>query len=201
MEYVLLNSGGLDSLAVAIMYHKKGDILHSLYIDIGITTAEAAGESAKRIADMYCASHNTIKLSSDTNLIFNAPSGKPIVKYQAMLWHMLGAMYANKIGVKDILSGNKGKTLHPDFESKMQDMQALVINSTNEVFHRPLLNIFDLNQIYQIVKFSPLTTSTVSCAVSYPPCGVCNKCKQRQLVGIDPKPTINTITTSAVSAN
>ena len=180
MKYVLLNSGGTDSLAVAYSYKRQGHEVHSLYINIGMDHEQRALDASQQIADAYCVSHKVIELKGLSRVIprFGIQYSIPVT-YQPIMMATLGKIYAHSISADGLISGNKGgATLDISFEDKFN---ACSKTYTNEVVHyiRPIFNLKDFSNLYPIIKDLPLLNTTTSCT-QHPACGVCNKCLKRK---------------------
>ncbi|BCS54056.1 hypothetical protein [Geobacter sp. SVR] len=179
MKRVILNSGGIDSLALAIKC--KDDELHSLHVHIGVPSSDAQAEAAEKIANEFCASHKVIEVHG---LLTPPPEGGPLkpLSYNTPTLAMLGSSYAMIMGIVSVISGNRNERVNKDFEKYFTRMLQTHVRD-ERVYSRPLGSL-KLEDVYQIVKEHPLFPQTVSC-LSYPPCGTCPKCQIRKNYGID----------------
>lgn len=209
MKVVLLNSGGKDSLAVAILL-KAGKVelppesnwdgqpveVHSLYVDLGWRNVVPAKKMAKRIADAYCASHEEVTLSG--SWLRPSPPAKGGVVHQSVALAIIGAMYATQIGATTVLSG---LVLDPKSPAGLEFPGSLLAlyKAFADLFHHgaqwhhdaPALvcplsypPYFSPTGVTDVVKDDPLFLHTVTCSWD-PPCGTCFKCEGRRNTLID----------------
>lgn len=185
MKRVLLNSGGIESLCLAIKF--KDDELHSLYVDFGFPSSPESKQSAQNIADKYCTSHTVI--TCDGLLRTREINGEiaPMI-YQLPFLAIVGSSFASKIGVESVLSGNRFEKYSKDFERYFSLALATNTQEGGKVYQRPLGGL-SKEQVIAIIGDDPLLAQTVSCNQS-PKCGVCGKCRERIELGID-KESIN----------
>lgn len=178
---ILLNSGGKDTLAVAMLSYERY-ALHSLFIDVG--RKDGSQVAAKKIADKYCVSHQVFPLPVDRIPDeLNKSKIPDRVEHQGVLFHGLAAALAGARGIGVIVSGHRIGPVAREWAGLMQSL----LNASK--ISRPVtleLPIFHLAspQVFDIVKGEPLWSETVTCNL-YPPCGSCPKCKLRaQWLGV-----------------
>ena len=187
MDAVLLNSGGLDTLATAKILHQAGHTLHSLYVDVGQVNRIPTLASAKKIADLYCESHHVYNFPE----VFIVPIEKlksPGVAFQSCFVFVCGAIYAKTIGVDFVASGLKGDAATDNFDScYLNFLNTSKLTSTPAPI-RPLFKgegspLPTMEYLMEVIGDIESVKQTYSCN-SYPPCGVCAKCLKRQEMGI-----------------
>jgi 7-cyano-7-deazaguanine synthase in queuosine biosynthesis len=180
MKTVMLNSGGLDSLALAVMLSKQGHEVHSLYVDTGSKNREQAMAAASKIAAAHCADHYVIAVDG----LKTTPKVARGIPYQGFFFTLLGSIYAASLDIDYVTSGNKGEMSDDSFEETFMNVLKSVKVRDTKIPLRPFRGIIDINQIYMIAKDSPVLKDTWSCGQSTK-CGVCNKCRMRIRLGID----------------
>ncbi len=188
MKTVLLNSGGKDSLATAILLSRDGHDLHSFTVDVGQPEHAKGNGIAKKIADKYCASHHVFRATTGPYLAetFNLPVGWRYVTipYKALVVWSLGAMYASSIGAAAVASGMRADIFPEEFPETLKAMFELSRKVRDPVEVIVPLNGYkgrqgELNEyIWGIVKDDPLWKETSHCE-AYPPCGACYGCRLR----------------------
>lgn len=194
MKVVLLNSGGKDALACAVLL-KSGAVripdeledgtpieLHSLYVDAGWRNAPRAMAAAKRIAEEYCASHSTVSLSGDFQ---RAPGtgahGYAGVYHQTILLSVLGGMHAVKNGISVVVMGTVKGPVTPQFPAALRELYV-----QGQAWHGPemrpvhLFPLFDIGRdvVIEALKNNPILPLTATCN-DVLPCGTCSKCRNR----------------------
>jgi len=184
LKAVLLNSGGIDTLAAAQMLKEQGHELHSLFIGMGQPNQVLALIASKKIADAYCSSHFEFIIPGEWSVSSpNAPAGGISIPYLTGVVFLMGCVYARKIGVEYIVSAVKGTHVEAFKPTLLALQKANSIIPVIIIPITPLENKSDA-EVYEMVKNNPLLKETVSCAWS-PPCGVCKKCLDRKAREID----------------
>ena len=171
-KVLMMNGGGIDSLALAILYHKSNIELYSLYIDWGYPNNIALSNAASSIANMYCASHKVIQVHGLIDGFF-------VPKYQHCMIVSIAISYAIRHGIQKIITGGNGTDNTSDFLTGFDIV--IKANKHNKIpitVEWPLEGKYDPEQIYPLVKDSPLFYNTVSC-LRNPVCGICHKCKRK----------------------
>lgn len=182
---VLLNSGGKDSLAAAMVLGQMGHELYSLHVDIGLSTADHLA-NAERIARHHCSLGHEVftgRFSSDPNM--ESPKGGGFYAQRVVL-PTIGFSVALRIGAELVSSGHTWPTLNG--KEDLADTLARYVMHTNRPendgggrpapqFFFPLYGL-QPHQIYDIVKRDP-TWKTLSFCTQSPPCGKCHKCSLR----------------------
>jgi 7-cyano-7-deazaguanine synthase in queuosine biosynthesis len=185
MKLILLLSGGMDSLAATILMHNQGHEIHSLFIRTGLPSDDKVSAVVKKISEMYCASHKELSLAGlNSQGMDNIGVGLRPIAFPAHVWHTLAISYGAEIGVNFIVSGNKGEYSSEDFEEKFIAFSGTSKLQPSKMVLKPLKGITDFNQIYMIIKDSPLLKETISCLYENP-CGECSKCRLRLQFNID----------------
>jgi 7-cyano-7-deazaguanine synthase in queuosine biosynthesis len=180
MRYVLMNSGGCESLATAILLWKQGHELHSLHIDVGVPSQARNSVAAAAIAEMYCVDHKEIELHG---LLPEINQQNRAIRYQPFILASIGCSYAATLDIANVATGNTGDSISEEFEDLFNACHRSYFRPGQKLY-RPLLGVSDFNQVYIIMKDSPLVHDTVSCPEE-PKCGVCPKCNKRRLFNID----------------
>ena len=189
MKILLLNSGGLDSLACAIVLKHNGHETHSLYVDLGYPNTDASKVASKLIADTYCVAHDSIAvvgLQARGFLKYGHEGFEPIA-HQQMVLNTLGASYAQVHEFSHFCSGTRkdtpvGPGYLKGFNSTLAYYQTALIQMNPLELFQPINDLTN-DQWFGIIKDSPVLHQTVSC-LSSPPCGTCFKCKIRATYGI-----------------
>jgi 7-cyano-7-deazaguanine synthase in queuosine biosynthesis len=182
MKVVLLNSGGVDTLAVAKMYKDQGHEVHSLYISLGQENNKKASTAAKKIAKEYCASHHSVEVSGLAPIVIN---GFLTMPFQMLTIFVIGACYARQIGCDYIASGNKKQVISDNFKQMFADYLRTSRITEPVIPMMPLAEYGSMKEVYDFVKDEPLLKQTVSCNHKEL-CKTCIKCIERQQLGIDP---------------
>ena len=185
MKAVILNSGGVDSLASILVIKQKWEDLelHSLYIDLQSTNRMVSKHAAKKIAEEFCETHNVIEMP---DLSWPEKSiEKKMFPFQSALLATVGANYAKRIGAQVVLMGIDS-VFHSEHYSRRL---AAVFNETKSGQEDGVTPIFPLGSLSRkerllIAKSHPLGPETVSCWQAIP-CGVCGRCKERIEIGLD----------------
>lgn len=174
MEVVLLNSGGLDSLAAAVQLRviDPDVVIHSLYVSAGQANDASAKVAAQEIADAECASHSVITLEGMT---YDDPDRElPRLPYRTTLYHIMGAIKCRQLGARYLAAGID--VFFSEYFGKQ--FSALLAEETSAPFTViPLHPIRTMSRPERValVKEHPLASKVVSC--EYPtPCGECSKC-------------------------
>jgi 7-cyano-7-deazaguanine synthase in queuosine biosynthesis len=183
MKRVILNSGGLDSLALAMILHAAGDELYSFHIHQGVASSDSQMASAQRIADKFCVSHKVVEIHGLLQSPDSTGGPRPIA-CQTVLLAMLGQAYANLMNVVSVVSGNRYERVTVEFEKHFNRSLKCVAKGNERVYSRPLGAIYE-SDVWDIIKDEPLAPQTVSC-LAEPPCGTCFKCVERTKVGLSP---------------
>lgn len=189
MDILLLNGGGLDSLAAAMKLQAAGNTVHSLHVITDVPAAATLQAAAKAIASEYCASHKEVTLSGlapwgiktknpVTTRFFQIPQAQ-------IVFSCIAASHALKEGITAIANGVKDREpFGALFEPAITELHGMNRNGfgTPVTFQRPLdgLGIAD---VLEIVKDSPVLNQTVSCLMD-PPCGTCGKCQIRASINL-----------------
>lgn len=178
MNVALLNSGGKDSLAAAILLREDPAIrLHSLFVDVGQPNRIEAELSARRIAAKYAEDHETIPVGSGG---YRAPvdSGRFVaVCHQTIMLYGIAAMYATSRGWQVVASGVRCDAVAPGFPAALEALFATSRLRAPPAFLFPVLALGDA-AVIEIAARDPLYLETVGCNES-PPCGTCHRCRLR----------------------
>lgn len=180
---VLLNSGGLDSLAVAMLLKEQKHIVHSLYIDLGQRSKAKGIVACRRIADAYCDSHEVIVMFPDDRYLIEMKNG-PNLPFMGAALFILGSVYARSKGIDFIASGLKGDSNKDDFNTRFLHLLKASKMTKPVIPLRPVSGMKDFKEVFEVIKDSPIMRHTYSCNV-IPKCGGCVKCKLRKKYSID----------------
>ena len=188
MKAVLLNSGGKDSLATAILLAQEGNDLHSFTVDMGQPEGALGHPAAQKIAQKYCRSHHVLKVTSGPYLspTTKLPEGwnYTTIPFKAIVMWSLGAMYAVTIGAEAVASGMRADIFPEDFAKIIEGMLALSVKVRDPLKVIVPLDGYkgrqgELNDIvFNIIKYDPLWRETSYCNDD-PACGVCYGCRVR----------------------
>lgn len=194
-KVVLLNSGGLDSALLAKYLKKSGYEVHSLFIDTNQLNRESTMAASQRTAELFCVSHKVIELNlgQHSNLYHTngeyrmyddvLPGSRPDRPFacpmMSMLFYSIGSAYAQTIYAELVIGGFKG-----NYKAPMQDAfnELIYMNPLkfyNVPINAPLSDCTTYVSVTQLldVDFSNLGY-THSCVYNEP-CGVCDKCTER----------------------
>lgn len=182
-KMVLLNSGGMDSLATAIILHKQNHELHSLYVDMYQPNRKQGIAASKKIAKKYCKSHEVLDLFQDDRYIRPIKTG-PQIPWMGHLAYLIGAIHARCHEIDYVAGGLKSDSVGKEFNAHyMNYLRANTLRRPITLI-RPLDNIDDFYRVYDIIKDDKLLKHTWSCN-DYPKCKKCGKCKLRKKYSID----------------
>jgi len=184
MDILLLNGGGLDTLAAAMKLQAEGNTVHSLHVICDMPAAAKIQAAAAAIAAEYCASHKEVTLSGlapwgireknpFTTRFFSIPQAQ-------IVFSCIAASHALKEGITAIANGVKDREPYGAlFEPAITELHGMNRNGfgTPVTFQRPLDGL-QMADVLEIIKDSPILHQTVSC-LQDPPCGTCGKCKIR----------------------
>lgn len=184
MHVVLINSGGKDCLAAALILRRQEHTLHSLFIDLGTPNSTSAGEAAAKIAAKHAADHHAMAVVGITR-VRHEKSGITSVPHQSVLVNILGGVYAFGKGIGAIASGERrgpetaGAGLAPvrSFPERVAEAFAIGKFCPPPLVLAPVIDFND-ERIFATVKDEPLWRETVTCN-EWPPCGKCARCVTR----------------------
>ncbi len=188
MKVLLLNGGGIDSLAVAMILQKSGHEVHSLHVDFGYPSSIPEKAAAELIASTYCADHLNISMSGLDAMGLDAsiePRFRP-VQYQQLLLTTIGASHAQMNDMPYVVTGVRGNAIvgaefKPLFEELVRQVNLKYLKPISVV--HPLETVTSTDALYALVEDSPILHDTVSC-LALPACGTCLKCVFRAKYGI-----------------
>ena len=185
MIAVLLNSGGLDTLA---SIRKLQEIdptleLHSLFIDLGQPNATRAKAAAQAIAANHCLTHKEFVFPEGLTAVeVDAETSKTRTPYLNVLLHILAASYARKLNIGYLVSG-ADDYLTAEFDKKFAAILAEEGRAPYAVIPLyPMRGIAKDDRIQYILN-DPLINQTISCNEAVA-CGVCVKCAERLANGL-----------------
>lgn len=203
-KVVILNSGGIDSRALAKVINKEENEIHSLYIHMPkVPSAEKQKKAAQETADMFCDSHYVVTYQSDfTGLYFDNRTKtyiKPIdineedkeyfeklrltpTPYAKNILFSMALSYARAIGAKVVVGGHNSTEM---FEwckefAKLSNASTPFINRSdaNHVgVEAPFIGLDD-NAITDLLTDEEYAT-TISCTKAIE-CGDCHSCKRKE---------------------
>jgi len=187
MDIVLLNGGGVDSLAAALILKNSGHTLHSLHVQFDYPASASMVVAAKAIADAYCADQVVVTVAGLVPWGMNAPEATPTGRYRSvpnlqLVVSGIAASYATRNGYSYIANGVKNQEVWGNgFEPAIS---ALIANHNHSQLKQPLLfmrplSALDDAAVYALVAGNSVLNQTVSC-LSSPPCGTCFKCLLRK---------------------
>jgi 7-cyano-7-deazaguanine synthase in queuosine biosynthesis len=176
---VLLNSGGKDSLAAAMLLREHA--LHSLYIHVGNSISDVEERVARKVADRYAVEHTTLRLSGGP---FEAPSGLgpySVMPAKAAALHAIGLVFAHSRGADALASGQRPDVLVPDFAARLEAVASMSRHREAMPLLFPVAHIGhgESDAILSIIGVEPLWRETIYC-VQDPPCGTCGRCLKRK---------------------
>jgi len=186
MKAVLLNSGGIDTLASVMKLKEDYGSnleLHSMIVGIGQENFRRARLAAKAIAMKYCTTHDEVILPGDWTLPVPLPLMSPLPQhrrtpYMALLLHTLGIVKARFYNLGFIVGGFDEYAVREEFPTKFVELQEEL--SVPPYTIQPIYPVAHMTPGERIdyVKDHYLVNTTVSCALPNP-CGVCCKCRAR----------------------
>jgi 7-cyano-7-deazaguanine synthase in queuosine biosynthesis len=190
MKFLLLNGGGIDSLAVAratrTQYPKA--VIESVHFCYGQPAEAKLAKGAKAIADKYCNSHDEYHMCKSIDgeigpvedmtipLIGGTFRGIPFWG----LWLLInGFVIAQKRKCEYLLTGIWADAYRPEMIDYLEKaLGASKITRKRVSLEAPLYG-HDRELVYWIVEDDPVLSQTWSCNYD-PPCGVCRKCEYRE---------------------
>jgi 7-cyano-7-deazaguanine synthase in queuosine biosynthesis len=190
---LLLNGGGMDSLAVAKIARRDhpATFIKSLTIGLGLPNQSRVVVAANLIANTYCDSHETVFLTKDTGV--QVQMGMPLVgnlfgvPFYALQLLTLGMSYGMLHGCGAVLSGLKPDAIDEQYLPAFRQVLASSRPTMKAITSKPELwtPIFEMpnDDIFKEIKDDPLLSQTVSCNQAEP-CGRCGKCKLRIQLGV-----------------
>ena len=193
MKYLLLNGGGMDSLAVARMmreYHPN-DFIQSLTICTGLPNEPRLRPAAEAISAKYCDLHDEVHLTHGTGV--KAELGMPLVghlfgvPFYCLLMLSIGMSYGMRRGFDVVVSGMKTDTADAKYLPAFQQVLNSSVPTMGATSKPPKLLTplygTDNNTVFQSIADDSLLNQTVSCnrATS---CGICGKCTLRFRLGV-----------------
>lgn len=186
---VLLNSGGVDSLATAIIMSKRFK-LYSLNILMGQTNSRVQADASKLIADEYCENHHTMNIfgdsSSDEYSVYRLFTDRKQFAYIPSIVHLLGATYAISNKCSTLTSGMKVDLATKEWRASFENLCHChsMWKDYHPMFIFPLYNK-DQNYVSSVIRENTdLASKTHSCLLESK-CGVCDRCLRRKQIGID----------------
>lgn len=189
MKVLLLNSGGKDSLATAILLHREHE-LHSLHVNLGHPVSRREEEVSAKIAAKYCVSHEVFR-GGPRSYAKPGKLGRNVQPHKCFVLHAIAAMHAVQIGAEAVASGQKADAVSADFAARLAAAASISSGFAPVSFIFPLRCDGDLDaahrEVVAIVKDDPLWPETVHC-LRDPPCGNCPDCgaHRRALGGFAP---------------
>jgi len=188
MDALFLNSGGLDSLAVARWGREAGHVLYSLFIDVGQENVELAAQGAIQIAAAEQLSHETVLVRWSGGPLLATQKGLSWLgtPFSGPVFFSLGATVARTKGLDFLVSGMRYGTEDQD-TTFCDAFVALLRTSPWTHFVTPIrpLSGQGYDEIVARLAEDPVAHATYSCA-RIPRCGTCRKCETRRRYGIDP---------------
>jgi 7-cyano-7-deazaguanine synthase in queuosine biosynthesis len=173
---LLLNSGGKDSLAAAILMSRAGWSLASLHVDAGQRNAGVAAPMAARIAQAHCVSHDTVLIRPSRSWVLEQ-HGRAFLAHQGAVLASIAAAHAAALGIDRVFSGIRKDSQHSTYPTAVQNLIEASRMTAHARFELPLWD-YTNEQVYQIIKDDPLWKETVTCN-TYPPCNSCPRCHMR----------------------
>ena len=191
MKFILANSGGRGSLAVAKSLHDQGHEVHSVYVNFGLTISSYESISASAIANKYCVDHQELELIG----LYDSYVDAVFFPY---LISLVSSSYAGKLSMTDVITNviTGHYNLSPTFETTFNDSLTTfnVFNNLNEkeflynkqfqTISNSILGLNSLQQVYDMIKTDDLFSQTISCTTSNSPCGICEKCVSKNQLNL-----------------
>jgi 7-cyano-7-deazaguanine synthase in queuosine biosynthesis len=187
MKVLLLNGGGVDTLACAIILQASGHEAHSLHIDFGYPNSASCKVAAEIIATTHCVDHKVITVQGLDPMGFDPVINdryRP-VQYQQLILSGIGSSHAQINGFTHVVSGFRHHFLTNQFKDLFNQLLSQVrLHYINPIrVDHPLAGITTDQALFDIMKGSAILHDTVSCLFD-PPCRTCSKCKFRSQFGI-----------------
>jgi 7-cyano-7-deazaguanine synthase in queuosine biosynthesis len=189
MKFLLLNGGGLDSLAVAKLTRQQypDAVIESIHFRCGHDSEEKLAAGARAIADAYCTTHDEYFLakSKDGQLV---PGGDMTVTLKNNFvgvpfwgaWLLVnGFVFATRRKADVLLTGIWADGYRPEILTWIDKLlHSSLITPFNVIHEAPLYGV-DRALIHYIVEDDPVLDKTWSCNSSIP-CRNCRKCQFRK---------------------
>lgn len=197
-KLAILNSGGLDSLALCEFIHTRKVAagitdLVSLYIDVGLEVSNDQRKSASDIAKFFNIPHREIFINFgiDTSHFREAlgpeyvdPYGAGNIPYPTMTYLSVAFSMARMLGMNAITTGdrNGNNGWRNEFYERIEEVikssrlsQRSVLPDVKLIGLLP--SYWSYQEVYDSIQLGKsLISGTVSCLKSVPRCGICHKC-------------------------
>jgi 7-cyano-7-deazaguanine synthase in queuosine biosynthesis len=193
MKFLLLNGGGLDSLAVAKLARQQypDSRIESVYFGYGSPSEPKTSAGARAIAEAYCDKHDHYNMCKNENGVIT-PLSNMLVPLNQDFWGIPfwgawllvnGYVQATHRGMDVLLSGIWGDGYRPEINVYLEKFMACSKITPKRVVHEAPLFGIDRELVNEIVKDDPIVGKTWSCN-SLTACGKCRKCLFRKLFDI-----------------
>jgi 7-cyano-7-deazaguanine synthase len=180
METLVLLSGGIDSSACVNHYVQLSHQVRALFIDYGHPANGIEYRSAQKIADYYHVPLDLAVFQGTANLGAGEIQGRNAFLLLAAILYYPGFSGLLSIGVH---AGTAYYDCTPEFIS---DIERIILRYTDGRLRldAPFID-WDKASIYEYCRISSVPTRlTYSCeAGTLPPCGKCNSCLDREVLG------------------
>jgi hypothetical protein len=193
VRYLLLNGGGMDTLAVAktLRAEHPNDYIRSLMICMGLPNESRARLAARAITREYCDAHDELHFLHGTG--GKAEMGMPLVgnlfgvPFYSLLVMSIGMSYGMRRSFQFVVTGMKTDAAGPGYMEAFQHIlgaskPTMGAPTPPPKLLTPLMGVRN-EVIHDIIKDDPLLNQTVSCNRAEP-CGVCGKCELRIRLGV-----------------
>ena len=182
MKQLLLISGGIDSVSIAITHQPK----FALIVDYGHKAFLGELASSKYFCTKNKISLHTIKLDLSSlgqgSLFSGAEDESDHFAFRNQFLLTVGCMKAVDLGCDELLIGAvRDDVNYSDCSSEfLQYFQSLVsIQAGGVAVRTPLIDYTSEKALKQTSILYPEALNTFSCHISPVPCGVCRGCKKR----------------------
>jgi 7-cyano-7-deazaguanine synthase in queuosine biosynthesis len=193
---LILNSGGMDSLAVAKLmrqeYPASSDVsIRSLFVGTGLPNESRSRIAARAVAATYCDSHDELFVRQADGS--EADLARPLVghlfgvPYYSLMMLTFGLAYGMRHNCHYVVSGMKPDALGPGYMDALKTVLAESLSTSRSTWIKPqlLMPVLEISNddIFSLIKDDPLFSQTVSCNQAEP-CGRCGKCILRTKLGV-----------------
>lgn len=201
-EYLLLNSGGLDSAMMIAKYAADGVNLHSVFLNTRQLNEAGIKAAAQETANRYCQTHKELvfDLGQTSDFWYDTNTGQftmhdvstpeqrtgfhGVCPCHFALAATAGMAYASVLGIGVVYSALRG-VVDEDFPALVHGaIDAPRLSVWRPHLETPILSIASYADVASWAGVDILDFDyTVSCRMETP-CGVCDKCLDRQEVGL-----------------
>jgi 7-cyano-7-deazaguanine synthase in queuosine biosynthesis len=178
-----MNGGGLDSACVAKMLNDRGLWTQSLFLRIGYPAEELQAQAAAETARRWCNDHYEahLDLGGDPSHRWLDGTLGPAVGW-TMLIVSMGIAAAKVHGCDEVYTGLMGSELPANWEQALRTLYhgVNIVRPLEVPIFNPLASLDKRGALEWAGLLADSLSYTVTCN-EVPACGVCAKCKARDM--------------------